>query len=617
MDMPLEASLPRAESESTSRPLIVSLEFAAYFALAALALALRFAELDSTPLFASETHNALAAWRVIMPNAPGEPLISTSPLLFTLQSLSFTLFGSGELTARLATALGGVALVLVPLLFRPLLGRARSFSISLLLCFSPVLLLASRSSSADVWALLLASLGLWAYWRAGELGSRYAVLAVVMFAALVFLVGASGVGLALILAVAGLAASQWRRTMLTEGEGSTASGSLVVVRRSLGTALPIAALVVLAVGTGFMLFPAGLSSVGEGLAGALQAVLQPSGAGGYAALVALFYEPVLWLLAAASLIVRRDRLTPLDVFLAAWVIVGALVTLIFADGSPDHALWLILPLVVLAGNALVSIFTPDDRIGLITPPSGSRWVIASSLIGILCVFSVSFQSVARSTIQAPQPALTMLAPPPDSTILVLVSILFLVIGYFLFASLWGSRAAWQGFGLGLALFGAVTSLGAGWNAAVTNAENPLVYWHTQATNDDTHLLRTTLFEVADRMSGGWPEMPLTVIAPPDGEIAWLLRDFVKTRYVANLSDAQAVEVVLLPGNFDQPQLGAAYVGQDFIIRRTWTTLDMNVIDFPGWWTQLQARSPQIVDDIYVLWLRQDVYQGTDGTVAAG
>ncbi len=619
-DMQFENMPPTAAEMRTAHVPTIRVEWVAYAMLLALALVLRLAELDSTPLFASETHNALAAWRLVMPNAPGTPLISSSPILFTLQSLSFVLFGDKELTARLATALGGAALILMPLLFRPLIGRARAFLISLLLALSPVLLLASRSSSPDVWALLLAGLSLWAYWRAGERGERYAVLAVVFFVALVFLVGASGLALAFILVVTALVTSWWRRRFSESddtGEGvSLAAGSYAVVQRSLGTSVPLAALAVLTIATGFMLYPAGLSNVGEGIAAAVRALIQPRGTGGYAAQVALFYEPVLWLLAVVGLLLRRDRLTTLDVFLTVWVFMGVVVSLVFADGVPDHALWLTLPLAALSVSTLLSMLTPDDRIGFLPPPPSARWVVAVGMLGVLGVFTLSFQSVARSMVQAPQPALTMITPPPDSIVLVLVSVLFMIIGYFLFASLWGSRTSWQGIGLGLAIFGLITSLGAGWNAAVANAPNPVVFWHMQATNGDTALLRTTLYEVADRQTGGWPTLPVMIIAPQDGELAWVLRDFTKTRYINDLSDVQDAEVVLLPASIDKPQLGGAYLGQKFTISRTWDISGMNPVDLAGWWTQQATRSPWISADDYVLWLRQDIYEGLDQTKAA-
>ncbi len=608
---------PNAGNVGSERPawrVVIGAEWIAYVALVALALVLRFAELDSTPMMPFETHNALAAWRVIMPNAPGDPLIPTSSILFVLQSLSFTLFGGSEVAARLMTVLGGVALMLTPILFRPLLGRARTLLVSVLLAFSPVLLIASRTSSPDVWALLFAVLSLWGLWQAGRTQQRfYAGFAVVLFAGLIFLSGSGGFALALILAVAGAITIFWRRRRaLIDGEDEDAPLSLAFtgIRGSLELALPAAALIVLVVSTGFMIYPAGLSAVAQGIGGAIQAVVQPKGAGGYALLVSLYYEPALWVLAIVGFALRRERRTTLDVFLAAWLALGVLVSLFFADGSPDHALWFAVPLAALAVNALMWALSQDDRLAALVVPRWARWVIAVSAIGVLAVFTLSFQSMARSLLAAPQGSLTLFSPQPDSIVLLLVSIMFLVIGFFLFASLWGGRTSWQGVLLGLAIFGMVTSLGSGWNAAAFDSQSAVEFWHMQATNDNTALLRETLFDVADRVSGGFPAVPITVVAPQDGVVAWLLRDFSNTKFITDINDAADAEVVIVPETLELPQSGAAYVGQDFVITRSWDISSMSLLDIPAWWTQRQARNTWTTAYAVNLWLRQDVYQGT-------
>jgi 4-amino-4-deoxy-L-arabinose transferase-like glycosyltransferase len=619
MDMQRDTPMDFLESRRADRQLGISIEFLAYTAILVIGLVLRLAELDSTPLMASETHNALAAWRVIMPNAAGTPLISNSPLLFALQSISFTLFGASEVSARIVTVIGGLLLIASPILFRPLIGKTHAFLMSLLLTFSPVLLIASRASSPDVWASLLAVLSLWAFLQAGRtMQNRYAVMAVVLFGSLLFLSGTGGLVVGLILVLAGIIAGLWlRRGALLESIDQTPGSAFAVIRKSLSLALPLALLVVLAVSTGFMLYPNGLSSIGEAVGGALRAVLQPQGISGYAALISLFYEPMLWVFAVVSLIIRRERLGTLDIFLLAWVVLGVIATLLFADGSPDHALWLTVPLAALSINALAEMLAPDSGLVYQAAPRWARWVIAASSIGVLAVFSVSFQALARSMIQTPNGDLKVISPPADSVILVLVSVMFLFIGYFMFASLWGNRTAWQGIGLGFVIFGAVTSLGAGWSASVTNAQNPAVFWHTEATNSSTILLRKTLFEVADRISRGFPSMPVMVMAPQDGVVAWVLRDFNNAKYINDISDAENAEVVLLPRNIESPNLGAAYLGQNFIVSRSWTLSTMNPIDLPAWWTQGQARTPWTGQDEIVLWLRQDVYQGLNQLQASG
>src|SRR5256885_7661737 len=81
------------------------------------------------------------------------------PLMFTANTLTMTLAGINNAAPRLPTALMGVLLVITPLLFRRWLGPTQAASIAVLLAISPVLLLASRTTGAPVWAMACAVIG--------------------------------------------------------------------------------------------------------------------------------------------------------------------------------------------------------------------------------------------------------------------------------------------------------------------------------------------------------------------------------------------------------------------------------------------------------------------------
>ncbi|MEP7293003.1 MAG: hypothetical protein ABI835_14570, partial [Chloroflexota bacterium] len=253
----------------------------------------------------------------------------------------------------------------------------------------------------------------------------------------------------------------------------------------------------------------------------------------------------------------------------------------------------------------------------IAAPRWARWVIAASVLGILFVFTLSFHSLARSMLAALDGAFSAVSPQPNSVVLLVMAAMFMLIGFFLFASLWGNRTTWQGIGFGVAVFFLTTSLGSGWSASVTQAQNPAELWHLQATHSDTTLLRTTLFEVADRLSGAFPAMPVSVVAPQDGEVAWLLRDFEHTEYVVSAEDAFGEQVVILPETMQSADFDASYVGQDFTISRYWDLTALYPVDIPALWTQRQARTPWTAADRVVLWLRADVYSGLDQTGGVG
>lgn len=135
------------------------------------------------------------------------------------------------------TVFAGIALLLSPLLFRPLLGSTRTFLLSLLLAFSPVLLASARSGSPDVWALLFAMISLWGLWQATRY-YRYAAVAVIGLAALAFLSSSGGLILAVILGVALGLTAVWRRGTTLTDDDELAEAMLEALRGTLRLALP-------------------------------------------------------------------------------------------------------------------------------------------------------------------------------------------------------------------------------------------------------------------------------------------------------------------------------------------------------------------------------------------
>ena len=124
-----------------------------------LAAVLRFRDLGVRPLDPDEARVALEAFRGVgFGRAWGSPE-SASPGYTGAVSLVFFLFGSSDAAARLLSALAGVALVGLPLMARPLLGRDGALGVATLLAVSPVLIESARSAlsgSLLVTLLLLA-----------------------------------------------------------------------------------------------------------------------------------------------------------------------------------------------------------------------------------------------------------------------------------------------------------------------------------------------------------------------------------------------------------------------------------------------------------------------------
>ncbi|MEO8606747.1 MAG: glycosyltransferase family 39 protein [Chloroflexota bacterium] len=616
----IEETLPQ-DTPSQTGGAVISIEFVAYALLILLALVLRFAQLDAVPLTNAEARQALAAWRVVQPNVPGSPILPESPLLFLLHSLSFTVLGGSEFSARLWTALGGIGLILAPLLFRKLLGRGRAFILSVLLTFSPVLLVASRTDSAVVWTVLAGVLALWALWRYVESAQgRFAVLAMVFIASAIFLTDPTGLVFVFILVGAGLFA-YWitpRDTLDEETLSPSATVASIVRERVQSwpwqTGLIIAAVTVALVSSLFMLYPAGFSAV-SGLLGAFVGGLttpRPNTPFMFPVLISLFYEPAVLVLGlvAIALLVRRDALNFVERFFIGWLIFAVLASVAYAGTGPEQALWIVMPLAGLTSSLVVGLLMRSEHPLWWDVPAWSKWVVMLVSIALLGMFSIHVQAFARALITSPEGTFQLLNANTASVVWVIISLLFMIIGFFLASSIWGLETTLQGAALALLAFGLVTSLGSGWRAAAVTADNPVELWNRQPVSEDMFLLRQTLQDVADRQTSGFPKIPIVALVPDDGVAAWELRDFVNAKYITDVGDAKAQQIVIMPQTNQPPNLDGNYVGSKYDLSADWSPQSVQFADVLAWWLQRKTRVPSTPVNTLVLWLRQDIYIGT-------
>lgn len=591
---------------------LIRVETIIYAAITLLALILRLAELDALPLAAAEATPALAAWKLLYPNSFVTVTTAPSPLVFAAQAVAFSTLGASEFTARLLTALAGVGVVLSPFMLRRLLGRTRTLLLVIALFFSPVLLVASRTSSPVVWSLLLAAVGAGAYWRHHDGGGNgYAVLATVAFASVALL--ADPAGILLLLTLGGAYA-------LTRWTGQTDEDAERDAQPSRAwpwlNGLAVSALIIFVASTLFLLHPRGFNNVGALLDAGLRGLTMPYADAPplYILLTSLFYEPFGWLFSFIGLYLSWRRGFPaVDRFFALWLLLGMIASLVFVGGGPDHALWLTVPLAGLTSRSLIEALREDPR-NIWHFPGWARWLVALIVIGLMMILSVALQSVARSLTRL-DPALgsdTLSRLDPIGMILVAMVVLFSIVGFFLVASVWDRATAARGTLLGLVLFGMTTALGAGWNAAVPNATFAAEPWHFQPTTENAALLRETLLEVAARQSRGQTSYSVALSGDTDGVLAWLLRDFTDVRVIASPADANNEVVVLaqsvIPGA-SEALIPAGYVGQDFILRETWTVANLRPFDVPAWWLQRYVSGAPLPFETVDLWVRQDVYAG--------
>ncbi len=661
-----EQTTPESQAALHSRPLSITGEMIVYAALIMLSIVLRIAELDTVPLSEAESQRAAAAWQAITPAAAGEADTADSPLLFVLQGFSFAMSGANEASSRSLTALAGVLLAVAPLLFRPLLGSWRTFVIVLLLTCSPTLLIASRSSSPVVWALLAGVIGLWGVWRFYETRNQpFAYTAVGMFTVLVLLTDTAGFMLALALLLAGVFALALTQLSASEFDDDSPQGPeaqpaiwpgvrAVLREVNWSIALALAGAAVLLVSTGFLLYRPGLSNVSTLLTTGLSGLSQTASnlPVFYPLVVSFFYEIFVWVFAIIAVIwfLRRAALSFTERFLLGWLLFALLAIILYPGGRADHALWLLPPLAGLSAYLIVELlsrverilnypapvpvdeYNTEDQAASLwqTPPWWARWLLALIVCALLMLYAVHIQTFSRAFLQVNGATinedinlvLARLSSPQSqlaesSLVWVLILPPFVIVGIFLTSSIWGALTSLQGLALGTLAFTLITGVGAGWNAAVFRAADAAEFWHLRATGREVFLLEDTLFELSQRETGGWHTLPIVVVVDnanitADGPLAWLLRDYTNVRYVPNASEARGAPIIILPlPNPDvEPELGGDYVGALYILSRGWNLNSLQGMDWLPWWLQRRVNAQPFPRQQIALYLRQDIYDGT-------
>ncbi len=586
--------------------LTISLEAVLYVALLALAIWVRLAQLDTIPLSNAESREALAAWRFIRPDAPGTAPLAASPLMFAANSLLLTLFGGSEFVVRFMTVLTGTALVTLPLLWRRELGRVAALSASMMLTFSPVAVIASRTMSPAVWSMLLAVVGLWTTVRFAEnrlpgyaMGAAFAGFGVLLLA------DPAGYVLLAILLIA------WGVAVRLSTDDAPEDSRTAVFRAALAEwprrdSLLAGAAAVFLVSTVFFLYPSGLTQVGQLLETGFSGLInRPAGHPfAFPLLATLFYEPALWFIGVAGVVyaLREDDFT--GRYLIGWLAGALIASLVYAGAGPDYALWLVVPLAAFAGRAIARLLEPVGNAYWVVP-SWAVSVLALGILAMLLVSSTNFIWVARALLNT-SPGITP-AVQPLRLVLAGMSLLLMIIVFFLGGSLWGTRAAWSGFALGLLLFLGIYSVGSAWQLAVENIDNPRELWHVQPVNRSLHLLRDTLQEASLRETGGAVNVSVVAQIPDDGAVAWQLRDFTGLEYVSAVDRRESGPVIIAPMSFQPEGLGARYVGQDFALTRSWQLDRLRWADVPAWILFREAASSPHIAERVVVWVRDDVY----------
>jgi uncharacterized protein (TIGR03663 family) len=343
---------------------LIARERLAYVAMFAVALTLRLVALGDRPLHHDESVHAWLTWLLVTGHGYEYNPVFHGPVQFYLDALGYLAAGVGATGVRLMPAIAGSAITVLPYFLRRQLGKTAALSASALLCISPSCLYFSRFAREDIYAALL-TLALLAVAvrflerpRGWHPAALLALLAasfatketafITSFVAGTFLVGAVGY--------------QMRRQR-ARGEQMRSAPILQVVRSVGGDAwiwgITGFAAVFTLLFTTFLLRPQGLrTALYDSLSYWLSQ--QPVNRGGqpwfYYLVVLVAYELPVLVLAAVGIVTSLRRPTLLRLYLVWSATLNLIVYSWASERMPWLVLHLLLPLVLLAGVGLQTLW---------------------------------------------------------------------------------------------------------------------------------------------------------------------------------------------------------------------------------------------------------------------
>ncbi len=122
----------------------------------------RFWRVGDRVMSHDESLHAYFSWGLYMGRGFQHTPLMHGPFLFHINALVYSLLGADDFTARVAPALFGVALILLPWTLRRWLGRAGALVASFMFLISPMMLYYARYIRNEVWVTVWVMLAIWA-----------------------------------------------------------------------------------------------------------------------------------------------------------------------------------------------------------------------------------------------------------------------------------------------------------------------------------------------------------------------------------------------------------------------------------------------------------------------
>ncbi|HRV90879.1 MAG TPA: glycosyltransferase family 39 protein [Anaerolineae bacterium] len=570
---------------------------------------LRLWQLGNYPLSDVEAQQSLVAFQL----ANGEAIQSTnySPLLVSLNGLAFLLFQDSSATARLASVLIGTILFLLPLTLRRQLGPAVTLIASALLAISPTALFLSRTVNSEI-AVAVGALMIFAgFFNWSDSGQQRWLYLAAGGVAVALTAGPLGYSIIVIFAVVILIKLAAFRQLWDQGlslaaanndiESETASDDATEAVDRFPAALKQAGLFLLAamliLSTAAMFNLSGLSvTTNLFMEWVSRFTFQPRLDGGFNAVFLLTLYEILTVVAGlvglTFALLSRDLLKQ---SLAGWFI-GALILDLVMVGRPTGSVILsLVPLTLLAGLALSTLADNLQQWG----QWGNEGIILAAGVVILGFGYIGLTGWLVRVCGADDRFCQLAWLQSVAAVA-----LFLVIVFFFGFVQNDAGISLRGLAITGVVLGLIAIIGFGWRLNYGRLEN-LAYQPLAGIPASTEVIdmMDTLSEesLLRAQDNHLIDVTLSGATPA---LLWQLRNFKNVTPTGSIiTPPNTTAVITLTADDEQPNLGEAYIGQDFALNSVWSPVGLPAKELINWLIYREVTQRPQRGNQAILWLR--------------
>lgn len=571
-----------------------------YLIIFSTGLFLRLWNLGSQPLSDDEAYWAIQASDISKGISTN---MGASPGYVFFSSVLFWIFGSSNFLARFWSAMAGSLLILTPYLIRGPIGRVPALIVAFLISIDPIAISFSRLavSSMPTLSFGLISLGLFCKRRWYVSG---------FFAGLTLLAGVYAIQGLLIFIISVLAYFVFVGKVLTDTQIKKSPCPLFCDSNAELKKFIIILCATILISMFFVHYAGGLSAWLLQVPEYFKQWFSLSNIPFFRILIAiLVYQPLGFLFGVIGMVFlwqgRLHQTYKYHHLLFLWIlaVIALLIALIKPGRNMNDLVWILSPLWVFGGIAMVEIFRDLIRLDRVS------WLLALVIFILLAVFWLQLSAISENPLIADSNFIHL------ATVAALFSLAAL--STWMIASGWSWHTARNGLMLGL-IFGLLIYMQANlWGivpllGTIKEKDTQELFLQYPQTGQADLLLKT-LEDLSNWNTGRKDQLDITVNVDSSGLI-WQLRSFANVNelpgyrnpFQTKKESAGYPSVIITGVGEEFSSMAAAYRGQDF---NWWRKPAWNGLVPPRFLYWLVFRQAPWEEDQLIVWVRSDLFLG--------